>query len=133
MPLDAIVKDGVRGEADIGALATRGPDGRIAVLLWHYHDDDVAGPVAQVKLAINGAKPGSAKLWRVDGDHANAFTAWQRMGSPQSPNEKQYAVLEAASAMEGETVTAAASTRSGQSFTIALPRQGVALLTLDGR
>ncbi len=129
VPLDTIVKDGVRGDADIGALATRTPDGRIAVLLWHYHDDDVAGPVAQVKLDIAGAKTGSAKLWRVDGEHANAFTGWQRMGSPQSPNEKQYAALETASAMREETVTAAGD----RSFTIALPRQGVALLTFDGR
>ncbi|KQM35860.1 GH39 family glycosyl hydrolase [Sphingomonas sp. Leaf10] len=129
VPLDAIVKDGVRGDADIGTVATRTPDGRVAVLLWHYHDDDVAGPVAQVKLDIAGAKTGWAKLWRVDGEHANAFTAWQRMGSPQSPNEKQYAELETASAMREETVSAAGD----RSFTIALPRQGVALLTLDGR
>lgn len=129
LPLDTIVRDGVRGDADIGALATRTPDGRIAVLLWHYHDDDVAGAVAQVKLDLAGMKAGSATLWRVDGDHANAFTAWQRMGSPQSPNEKQYAELEAASAMQPETVTAT----SGRSFIIALPRQGVALLTFDRR
>lgn len=133
VPLDMIVKDGVRDQADIGALATRTPDGRIAVLLWHYHDDDVAGPVAQVKLDIAGAKAGSAKLWRVDGEHGNAFTAWQRMGSPSSPNEKQYGQLEAASVMQEETLAATGSTRGGRSFTIALPRQGVALLTLDGR
>ncbi|MGN7159804.1 GH39 family glycosyl hydrolase [Sphingomonas sp. SAFR-052] len=129
LPLDTIVRDGVRGDADIGALATRTPDGRVAVLLWHYHDDDVAGPVAQVKLDLAGMKAGSATLWRVDGDHANAFTAWQRVGSPQSPNEKQYAELEAASAMQPETVSAT----GGRSFIIALPRQGVALLTLDRR
>lgn len=129
VPLDAVVRDGVRGDADIGALATRTSNGRIAVLLWHYHDDDVPGPVARVKLDIAGAKARSGKLWRVDRDHANAFTAWQRMGSPQSPNEKQYAELEAASAMRQETVTAT----SGRSFVIDLPRQGVALLTLDGR
>ncbi len=133
VPLDLIVKDGVRDQADIGALATRTPDGRIAVRLWHYHDDDVAGPVAQVKLDIAGAKAGSAKRWRVDGEHGNAFTAWQRMGSPASPNEKQYGQLEAASVMQEETLAATGSTRGGRSFTIALPRQGVALLTLDGR
>ena len=133
IPLDTIMKDGVRGSADIGTLATRTPDGRIAVLLWHYHDDDVAGPVAQVKLDIAGTKAASATLWRVDGDHANAFTAWQRMGSPQSPNDKQYKQLEAASVMHEETVAATGSTRGGRSFTVGLPRQGVALLVIDGR
>lgn len=129
VPLDAIVRDGVRADADIGALATRGPDGKIAVLLWHYHDDDVAGPVAQVRLTVAGTRPGPATLWRVDGDHGNAFTAWQRMGAPQSPDEKQYALLEAASAMRAEGVSPAAA----RTFTVALPRQGVALLTFDAR
>ncbi|KQM12898.1 beta-xylosidase [Sphingomonas sp. Leaf24] len=133
VPLDAVVKDGVRGQADIGTLATRTPDGRIAVLLWHYHDDDVAGPVAQVKLDIAGAKAGPVRLWRVDGSHANAFTAWQRMGSPQSPDEKQYARLESASKMQEEAVSSSANGRGGRSITVQLPRQGVALLTLDGR
>ncbi|WP_241491849.1 GH39 family glycosyl hydrolase [Sphingomonas endophytica] len=131
--LDTIVKDGVREQADIGTLATRTPDGRIAVLLWHYHDDDVPGPIARVRLDIAGTKAGAATLWRVDGDHGNAFAAWQRMGSPQSPNDKQYKQLEAASIMHEESVAATGSTRGGRSFTVALPRQGVALLVIDGR
>ncbi|KQU53938.1 beta-xylosidase [Sphingomonas sp. Leaf339] len=131
--LDAIVKDGVRGEADVGTLATRTTDGRVAVLMWHYHDDDVAGPDAAIQLTIANAKGRAAKLWRVDRDHANSFAAWQRMGSPQSPDAKQYAELEAASAMRPEEVAPATAPRDGRRFAVTLPRQGVALLVLDAQ
>ena len=61
--LDAIIKAGVREKPDVGALASR--DARkVTVLAWHYHDDDVAGPDANVTLALEGLglKQGQAKL-----------------------------------------------------------------------
>ncbi len=134
LPLDTVMAKGVQGAADIGSLATRTADGKIAMLLWHYHDDDVAGPDAQVKLSLKGLKamPRSAKLWRVDKDHANAFTAWQKMGSPQSPDQNQYAQLEAASVMKAESVSVTGS-RGGAGIDLTLPRQGVALVVIDVR
>jgi xylan 1,4-beta-xylosidase len=35
-------------------MATRRDD-TFAVLVWHYHDDDVAGADAAVKLTVSGA------------------------------------------------------------------------------
>jgi xylan 1,4-beta-xylosidase len=105
IPLDQIVADGVRGETDVGTLATRTPQGGVAVLMWNYHDDDVPGPDAAVRLTIKGRKPkdtGAATLWRVDESHGNAFAAWKAMGSPQSPNAAQYEQLEKASALEAQ-------------------------------
>ncbi|MCI4592686.1 beta-xylosidase [Sphingobium sp. BYY-5] len=135
IPLDTIMTDGVQGAPDIGSIATRTADGRVALLLWHYHDDDVAGPDAQVKISLKGLKsaPTGAKLWRVDGDHANAFSAWKKMGSPQSPNQDQYAQLEAASVMQAEDVVVTGGARGASAVDLGLPRQGVALLVLDGR
>lgn len=134
VPLDAIIAGGVRGRPDIGTIATRTDDGKVAVLLWHYHDDDVAGPDAQVKVSLKGLKsaPTRASLWRVDGDHANAFTAWKQMGAPLSPDQDQYVQLEQASRMKAEDV-AVSGGRSGASVDLRLPRQGVALLVLDGQ
>jgi xylan 1,4-beta-xylosidase len=133
LPLDQIMANGVQGQADIGSIATRTADGKLALLLWHYHDDDVAGPDAQVKVNLTGLKrpPRAAKLWRVDKDHANAFTAWQKMGSPQSPDQDQYKQLEAASAMQAENVAVTGGRTA--SVAITLPRQGVALLVLDAQ
>ena len=136
VPLEEIVANGVRGErSDVGTLATRDADGRIAVLLWNYHDDDLPGPDAAIQLSIAGLKgktAGAATVWRVDKEHANAFTAWQKMGSPQSPNERQYVELEQASKMAPETLPAQPATSRGRiSFNVSVPRQGVALVVLE--
>lgn len=135
VPLDIVMTQGVRGAPDVGTIATRTSDGRIAVLIWHYHDDDVAGPPAAIRLSLRGLKgtaPASATLWRVDGDHANAYAAWKAMGAPQSPNQAQYAQLESASQMRSEMLPIA--TRGGVATTaLSLPRQGVALVVLGTR
>jgi xylan 1,4-beta-xylosidase len=132
VPLETLMASGVQGQADVGSIATRTADGKIALLLWHYHDDDVAGPDAQVRVALNGMRraPANATVWRVDGEHANAFTAWKKMGSPQSPNQDQYAQLEAASQMKSESMRVTRAS-GGAGLDIRVPRQGVALVVLD--
>ncbi|MGF7153506.1 GH39 family glycosyl hydrolase [Novosphingobium gossypii] len=134
VPLETLMSSGVQGQADVGSIATRTADGKVAVLLWHYHDDDVAGPDAQVRLALDGLRgvPAAATVWRVDGEHANAFTAWKKMGSPQSPNQDQYKQLEAASQMKSEAV-AVTRAAGGAGLDLRVPRQGVALVVLDAR
>src|SRR5262249_49940879 len=80
--LDAVIAEGVRKDADVGVLATRDEHGRLAILLWHYHDDDLPGADAAVTLEIRGlgrAQVKAANLWRVDGGNANAFAAWKAM------------------------------------------------------
>ncbi len=83
---EAILKSGVRGHPDVSALASLDKN-QLAVLVWHYHDDDVPGPDAQVDLALNNFPfaSGDAKMTRysIDADHSNSYEAWQRMGSPQ--------------------------------------------------
>ena len=95
--LDAIVKQGVRERPDVAALASR-DSRRATILIWHYHDDDVPGPAAEVWLVVEGLEVHQrrAKLqhFRIDGDYGNAYTAWRRMGSPQPPSSAQYAELE---------------------------------------
>ncbi|QJU58551.1 beta-xylosidase [Sphingomonas sp. AP4-R1] len=136
LPLDRVMADGVRGPADVGTIATRTADGKIAVLLWHYHDDDVAGPSAAVRLSIDGiarvAAP-TATIWRVDSDHADAFTAWKKIGSPLNPDSDQYAALEKASAMRPEPLKLSPLKRGTVDMSIDVPRQGVALVILDAR
>ena len=41
--LDDMLAHGVRGDPDVGVMASRSAD-ELAVLVWHYHDDDVPGP-----------------------------------------------------------------------------------------
>ena len=135
LDLDTIVKEGVRSRPDVSALASRDAR-RLTVLAWHYHDDDVPGPSAQVALAIEGLgiQQGTAKLqhFRVDAEHSNAYTTWLTMGSPQPPSSAQYAALERASELtrlDGPPTIEVTGGRAALTFT--LPRQGVSLLVLE--
>jgi xylan 1,4-beta-xylosidase len=133
VPLDRVVADGVRGDADIGTIATRTVDGRTAVLVWHYHDDDVAGAPAAVRLNLTGLRgraPAQATIWRVDDANGNAFSAWKRMGSPLNPDATQYAALETASTMTPQPLALTAAGRGTATAAFDLPRQGVALVVL---
>ena len=136
VPLDLIVKDGVGGAPDVGVLASRAPD-RITIMVWHYHDDDVAGPDAEVTLALTGLPAGAAAArlthYRIDQHHSNAYAEWQRMGSPVAPDAAQYAALERASALaalEGSRGSIAAAGGTAN-LRFALPRQAVSLLVVQ--
>ena len=133
--LDAIVKDGVRGTPDVAALASL-EGKKLSVMLWHYHDDDVAGPDAAVELALGGLPlpTGEARLvhYRIDEGHSNPYGAWKRMGSPIAPNADQYKELLAASELFRLEAPATLRVEKGQAtLRFALPRQAVSLVVLD--
>lgn len=135
VPLDTILKDGVRGAPDVAALASLDHN-QLCVLAWHYHDDEVPGPDAAVTLAVDGlpAAAGQARLahYRIDATHSNAFTAWQRMGSPPAPTPEQYAQLEKAGRLERLETPATIPMHDSQvTLTFTLPRQAVSLLVLE--
>lgn len=133
--LDDMLRNGVRQNPDVSALASR--DGnKICVMAWHYHDDDLAGPAAAVSLQMTGLAPSisTAQLthYRIDENHSNAFTLWKNMGSPQSPSEEQYQQLERKGMLEmiGEPrdimVDSAKAT-----LKFNLPRAAVSLLIVE--
>jgi xylan 1,4-beta-xylosidase len=133
--LEEICKEGVRVKPDIAALASL-RDGRLCVLVWHHHDDDLPGPVAEVELSLIGLLPENTPVllehFRIDRDHSNSFEAWKRMGSPQRPTPEQYAELERSSdlALLGSPEWVRPE---GGKLTVrfTLPRQAVSLLVLD--
>jgi xylan 1,4-beta-xylosidase len=135
VPLDAIMKTGVRDRPDVAALASR--DGRrVSILVWHYHDDDVPGPDAEIQLSLEGLplRKGEARLqhFRIDAEHSNAHTAWLRMGAPQAPTDAQRAGLLKAAQLE--TIPAPAPVAVAESrgtITFSLPRQAVSLLVIE--
>ncbi|MAT71225.1 MAG: beta-xylosidase [Planctomycetaceae bacterium] len=133
--LDDMVRRGVRGEADVAALASREP-GRLCVLAWHYHDDDVPGPTAEVNLALTNlpadATEAAVTQFRVDARHGNAYTAWQEMGSPAEPTEQQYAELQQASALSPFGPLRTMRVEGGQlELPLSLPRQAVSLVVVE--
>ena len=133
IPLNDLLQKGVRSQPDIGGLAARSGEG-VQLLVWNYHDDDVPGPKALIRLAIRGL-PASAelegRLYQVDQQHGNAYTCWLAMGSPQSPSATQYAELEHASLLPKQPVLLRTNDQGESSLQLDLPRQGVALLDLQ--
>jgi xylan 1,4-beta-xylosidase len=133
--LDTILRDGVRAQPDVSALASL--DGkRLCVLVWHYHDDDIPGPDAAVDFNLTGLpiSDGSARLqhFRIDAAHSNAFEAWKSRGSPQTPTTEQFNQLERAghlALLEGPESIEVKGSQARISF--ALPRQAVSLLVIE--
>jgi xylan 1,4-beta-xylosidase len=102
--LDEVVKSGVREQPDISIVATRKPH-ETDVLVWNYHEDDLAAPAAPIELKIEElpSRPEQRVLvehFRIDATHSNAFEVWKSMGSPQQPSEQQYRELEAAGQLQ---------------------------------
>jgi xylan 1,4-beta-xylosidase len=130
-----VLDAGVRSEPDINALATRAGS-RAAVLVWNYHDDDVEAPAELVKVHVGGL-PAEVKAvlfhhYRVDDRHSNAFAAWKRIGSPQTPTPLQYAELEAAGRLALlESPGWLRSAGRAVDINFELPRQAVSLLELE--
>jgi xylan 1,4-beta-xylosidase len=133
--LDSVLQAGVRGAPDVSALAALDGD-RLSILAWHYHDDDVPGPDADVALELIGlpATEGPILLhhYRIDQHHSNAFEAWKRMGSPQHPTPDQYAELVRSGQLALLDSPGWIRAEGGKlALRVALPRQAVSLLRLD--
>jgi xylan 1,4-beta-xylosidase len=135
VPLDTIVRSGVRGKPDVAALASLDKN-KLCVIAWHYHDDDVPGPAADVEVVLSGLPLSNGQVqwtqYRIDEDHSNAYAAWKRLGSPQQPSPEQYAQLEKSgrlAAIEARDPVLAKDGRA--SLRLTLPRQAVSLVVFE--
>jgi xylan 1,4-beta-xylosidase len=133
--LDEMLKTGVREKPDVSALAASG-NNQICVMVWHYHDDDVEGPDAEVNLTVDGLPQTVRKAqmhhFRIDASHSNAFTVWKKMGSPQAFTQEQFAELEKAGHLAEMDKPRSVKANHGKiDLRITLPRQAVSLLIFD--
>ncbi len=132
LPVDFILKNGVRATPDIDSLAVRS-DRDISVLAWNYHDDDLPGPEVTVRLRVAGVPANVHRVlirhYRIDDTHSNSWTAWKRMGSPQSPTPEQYAALEKAGQLQEFTSPHWIDPAAPIEFV--LPRQALSLIQLS--
>lgn len=89
--LDSIVSRGVRGNPDVGVMASR-DDVSTYILVWNYHDvDNTSKSPEPIDLTVDGLGDGRVFVehFRVDADHSNAFSAWKKMGRPPYPSPTQ--------------------------------------------
>jgi xylan 1,4-beta-xylosidase len=135
LALDDIINGGVREKPDVSAFAVKS-DRDVSVMAWNYHDDDVPGPDAKVRLTVSGIPAGKRRAqlhhYRIDREHSNAYTAWKEMGSPQKPTPEQYARLEAAGKLQQLEPPKPVQIGAGEvELNFSLPRQGVSLIQVS--
>ncbi len=136
VPLDDILKRGVRLRPDVSALASRDNDDHLCVLVWHYHDDDLPGADAEVGLTLEGLpekiRQAHFEQFRIDASHSDAFAAWKSMGSPLQPTTEQLAQLEKAGQLaELQSPEDLRVTNGLTRLKLDLPRQSVSLVVVS--
>lgn len=134
VPVQEMLKTGVRGVPDVNAIATR-RDHEITILVWNYEDNDLPAPDAPINLAVTGipevAKTVLLQHFRVDGTHSNAYAEWQNMGSPAHPSADQQSRLEDAGQLQLLGSPQWMAAKEGQmKLNFSLPRQGLSLLRI---
>ncbi len=127
-----IIANGVKNSADIHAMAAK--DGNaMSIMVWNYHDDNLAVPASPVEIAVKGLREGKILVthYRVDSVFSNSYEVWKSMGSPQQVSDDQYKVLESAGQLQlytsPEWITVKGDATKIQ---FDLPRQGVSLIKL---
>ncbi|MGO9436976.1 MAG: GH39 family glycosyl hydrolase [Terracidiphilus sp.] len=133
LPLDEVVAHSVTGAPDVNAVATQNGK-EVDVLVWNYHDADVAVPDAQVQVEIDGLRGAGAleSEFRVDAEHSNAYRVWQQMGSPAQPSAEQLKELEKVGQLEQTRPDHSIATKDGMAtIGLSVPRQGIVLVRLQ--
>ena len=132
--LDDILANGVRGPADVDAMATLN-GGEIQVLVWNYHDDIVTVAASPVRLTVKvptafGPRVVATHL-RADDTHGDAYAVWLAQGSPTEPTAAQLATLRAGmDPVLLETPRALDVVADTLTLDFDLPRFGISLITL---
>jgi xylan 1,4-beta-xylosidase len=111
------------------ALATRRKDGTRVIAVWNYGSPtepgshDVGSPKT-VTLKFKGHSAKHALIFRVDREHGDMHSVYEKMGSPRYPTEAQIETLRSAArlpAPENRDV------HNGE-LTVTLPSQGLAVI-----
>jgi len=132
-PLQEVMTSSVRGNTDIGALASK-EGNTAAVMVWNYHDEDKQAPAEPVSIALSNLAGKKIKMveYRIDSDHSNSYEVWKKMGSPQNPTPQQIATLEKAGMLQTIGKPLNIKVINGKAaINIQLPRQAVSLLQLS--
>jgi xylan 1,4-beta-xylosidase len=130
--------DGAGGLVE--ALAARGDDGRISILVWNVAlDQRTAGSnlhrQVRVRVGVPAGVCHTVRHYRIDADHSNIAGVWESMsgGGRRTawPDDKQWALLREANTLdELVPATLAAGADGSLEFTFDLPMPSVSCLEL---
>lgn len=135
VPLAEVVSSGVSSATDVGVMATA--DGnQVHILVWHYHDDDLPKPDADVSLELSGFSQYGERIrlrhFRVDERRSNSYTRWLKMGSPQNLFDEQKAELKEGGRLEKLESPKEVYVQGGSmDIRFPLPIHGLSLLVIE--
>ncbi|KAK6440914.1 hypothetical protein LTR95_002870 [Oleoguttula sp. CCFEE 5521] len=137
LALKDVVANSVQKATDVGVLASSDEStGKIAVMIWHYHDDDLPKPDAQIEVDVHGLAKNCKSVelthYRIDDNHSNSYTTWLDMGSPQQPTTEQYETLRTAGQLQTVGRPQRVRVKDGKLHApLSLPIHGTSLLLLE--
>jgi len=107
-------------------LVTRQSDGALVVALWNYAEVGTTAPMRSVALRIAHSAAQSASVQSIDGVHGNVRIAYERMGSPRYPTQRELAQLREAAAIPPPITH---PLQSGE-LNLQIPSDGLVLVTV---
>lgn len=109
------------------ALLTRRKDGTLVLAVWNYAPPGESGSSKQITLQFKGTKAKHFLISRVDISHGDIHPAYEKMGSPTYPTQKQIHELQQAAELPAPE---AGRVEHGQ-LTLTLPSHGLAVIELN--
>jgi xylan 1,4-beta-xylosidase len=108
------------------ALITKRKDGTLEIAAWNLVAPGETGPAKTVLFELKGKRAKRAFVSRVDADHGDTLSAYQKMGSPKYPTKQQVEQLQKI-AVEGKPEEV--SIADGK-FSVTIPSSGLALIEI---
>jgi xylan 1,4-beta-xylosidase len=123
--LHKLGEERIQLDADF-ALLTRRKDGTLVLALWNYAAPGQTGSQRTLTLTLKGTKASQALISRVDGEHGDVHSAYEKMGAPRYPTQKQIQELR----KSAELPAAEARPIKRGELSVILPAHGLAVIEL---
>jgi xylan 1,4-beta-xylosidase len=109
-----------------GALLTRRGDGALVLAIWNYTEIASTAKARKVVLSVKNSAARTAKVQSLDAEHGNVHPAYERMGAPRYPTQRQLGELRSAAALP----LPVARPLEGGTLTLEIPPDGLVLVTI---
>jgi xylan 1,4-beta-xylosidase len=109
-----------------GALLTRRGDGALVLAIWNYTEIGSTRTVRNVVVTVKNSAAHTASVQSLDAEHGNVHPAYERMGSPRYPTQRQLTELRAAATLP---LPVARPLEAG-ALRLEIPPDGLVLVTI---
>jgi xylan 1,4-beta-xylosidase len=108
------------------ALLTRKENGTLVLAIWNYAPPEQSGAPRTITLRLKGTNARQALISRLDNDHGDFHSAYEKMGRPRYPTQTQIQKLRQAAELPPPQLL---QLKNGE-LTLTLPGHGLAVIEL---